>query len=392
MKNILTVMKKEFARFFGDKRMIMMTLLPAVLIYVVYSFMGTAVKNLITPDEQYVPTAYATNMPHPILELARSAGVSIVDIGMDEVENVKSSIAAKEKDVCVVFPPDFEAKALAYDVRVSTEPAPNVEVFFNSTETNSTDTYGRIIAILDEYQDSLAKSFDVNKDVPNADLATIEDVSAGFISMLMPMLMMIFLYSGSMGLALESITGEKERGTLATLLVTPLKRSELAIGKILSLATLSFMSGLVTALSTILSLPKLMSGADEIIDAGIYGGAEYVFLAAIILSTLLLLVTAISIVSAFAKTVKEASAAVMPLMFLVMLVSVTGMFGGATPADPGYYLLPIYSSVQSMSGVFSLNYSGLNIALSCLSNIVYACAGAFALTKMFNSEKVMFSR
>jgi sodium transport system permease protein len=145
-------------------------------------------------------------------------------------------------------------------------------------------------------------------------------------------------------------------------------------------------------MATILSLPKLMSGAEEVIDAGIYSTVDYVFLAAIILSTLLLFVTLISIISALAKTVKEATTAVMPLMFLVMLVSVTGMFGGKTQIGPVYYLIPIYSSVQSMSGVFSLNYSAANIVLSCLSNIVYAGAGAFTLTKMFNSEKVMFSR
>jgi sodium transport system permease protein len=249
-----------------------------------------------------------------------------------------------------------------------------------------------MISILNAYEDSLANKFDVNRGITNADLATAEDVSAGFISMLMPMLLKMFLFSGCMGLALESITGEKERGTLATLLVTPLKRSELAIGKILSLVTLSFLSGLITAMSTILSLPKLMSGAEEMIDAGIYSTSDYVLLAAIILSTLLLLVTAISIISAFAKTVKEATAAVMPLMFLVMLVSVTGMLGGKAQMGLIYYAIPIYSSVQSMSGVFSLNYLTANIVLSCLSNIVYACVGAFTLTKMFNSEKVMFSR
>ena len=99
----------------------------------------------------------------------------------------------------------------------------------------------------------------------------------------------------------------------------------------------------------------------------------------------------ISIVSALAKSVKEANTAVMPLMILVMLVGVTGMFG-STPSNRLFYLIPMYSSVQSMSGIFSLDYSGVNIALSCISNLVFAGIGVFALTKMFNSEKVMFSK
>jgi len=390
MKNILTVVKKEFARFFGDKRMLLMTLLPAILIYAIYSLMGTAMQSMFHPDEEYSSWIYAVNMPDPILQPVQSAGIRIVDIGAGEVDGAKEEILAKDADLCIIFPAGFEELVTAYDV-ISGLPAPNVEMYFNSMEPNSMDIFGRMRDILDTYEESISNKFDVNKGVERADLATAEDVSAGFISMLMPMLLMIFLFSGCMGLALESITGEKERGTLATLLVTPLKRSELAIGKILSLAALSFLSGLVMAASTILSLPKLMSGTD-IIDTGIYGAMDYVFLASIILTTLLLLVAVISIVSAFAKTVKEASAAVMPLMILVMLVGVTGMFGGGAQTEPIYYLIPIYGSVQSMSGIFSLDYSKTNIILSCLGNIAFACAGGFALTKMFNSEKIMFSR
>ena len=82
----------------------------------------------------------------------------------------------------------------------------------------------------------------------------------------------------------------------------------------------------------------------------------------------------------------------MPLMIIIMLVGVSGMIGGATPENPVYFLIPLYGSVLSMSGVFSLEYSTINILLACLSSVVFACLGVFALTKMFNSEKVMFSK
>lgn len=146
------------------------------------------------------------------------------------------------------------------------------------------------------------------------------------------------------------------------------------------------------AVATILSLPKLMNGAEDVIDAGIYGAVDYIFLALIILTTLLLMVALISIISAFAKTVKEASTAVMPLMIVVMLVGVSSMFGGGAQVAAIYHIIPLYNSVQSMSGIFSLDYSTLNITLTCVSNLLYACAGGFVLTKMFNSEKIMFSR
>jgi len=392
MRNILTVMKKEFARFFRDRRMVLMTLLPAVLIYLVYSFMGTAMSSMFAPDEDHVLQVYAINLPAPIATMANAGGIGIHQADASTVEDLKGRISRKEADLGIVFPPHFIDLIEAYDVQTSTGPAPNIEMYYNSTDPNSSDAYMRIYAILDAYEASLANKFDINREIPDADQATAEDVSATIISTLMPMFLILFLYSGCIGLAPESLAGEKERGTLATLLVTPLKRSELAIGKILSLAVLSFISGLVTALATILSLPRMMGDAEAMIDASIYSAVDYSFLAIVILSTILPLVAIISIISAFAKTVKEANTAVMPLMVIVMLVGVSAMFGGGAQTDPIYYFIPLYNSVQSMSGIFLREYSALNVLIACLSNIVYACIGGFVLTKMFNSEKVMFSR
>ena len=390
--NIITVMKKEFARFFGDKRMVAMMLMPGILIYVIYSFMGTAFASMYAPDEAYTPWAYAVNMPDTITQLTSSSGISVMHISEDEVDGVMEKLTLKEADLCVIFPQDFDRLVEAYDVKTSSGPAPNIEVYFNSVEPNSQNAYMTMIAVLDAYESSLANKFDINRGNMDADQAAKEDVSASIISSIMPMLLMIFLCSGCMGLAPDAIAGEKERGTIATLLVTPLKRSELASGKILSLAVLSFLTGLFTAGATILSLPKLMAGAEDMIDAGIYSPFDYLMLAFVILSSILLLVAVFSIISAFAKTVKEANTAVMPLMIVVMLVGVSGMFGGGAQTETALYFIPLYSSVQCMSGVFSLNYVTTNIAISCLSSLVYAVIGGFVLTKMFNSEMVMFSR
>ena len=82
----------------------------------------------------------------------------------------------------------------------------------------------------------------------------------------------------------------------------------------------------------------------------------------------------------------------MPLMIVIMLVGVSGMLGVGTLDNIGFYLIPIFGSVQSMSGIFALDYSMVNILIACLANLVYAGLGGFVLTKMFNSEKIMFSR
>lgn len=89
-----------------------------------------------------------------------------------------------------------------------------------------------LYALLDGYESSLSNKFDINSGSGSYDLATDADTAGTFLSSMMPMLLMIFLFSGCMSTAPESIAGEKERGTIATLLITPLRRRDLALGKI----------------------------------------------------------------------------------------------------------------------------------------------------------------
>ena len=116
--------------------------------------------------------------------------------------------------------------------------------------------------VFDDYESSLANKFDINaEEGVKYDVATEKDTSAQLFSMLLPMLLMSFLFSGCMAVAPESIVGEKERGTIATLLVTPMKRSELAVGKVLSLSVIGLLGGVSCFIGTMLALPNLMGGA-----------------------------------------------------------------------------------------------------------------------------------
>ena len=67
--NTFTIMKKELARFFGDKRMVFTTILmPGLMIYILYSFMGSSMMKQLMPDENYVAKAYVQNMPEELKE------------------------------------------------------------------------------------------------------------------------------------------------------------------------------------------------------------------------------------------------------------------------------------------------------------------------------------
>lgn len=389
--NIFTIMKKELSRFFGDKRMVLSTIvLPGLLIYVMYTFMGSAITNMYVPDDTKKPTVAVINLPDSV----RGDVSSQFDLQSSEgsEEELKDQISNQKLDLLAVFPDNFDEAVAAYET-VSGTAAPAVSLYYNSASTSSRSSYDQMIALLDGYESSLANKFDVNHDPQTSyDLASAKDSSAMIFSSMLPLLLMIFLFSGCMSVAPESIAGEKERGTIATLLITPVKRSQIAIGKISALAIIALLSGISSAAGTLLSLPKLMGGAMDNMDVNVYTVTDYILLGVIILSTVLFLIAIISVISAFAKTIKEAQTYVTPLMIVVMLIGITAMFGSGAKTDWVYYLIPLYNSVQCMIGIFSFKFQAVNVIAAVVSNLVYTGIAVFVLTRMFNSERVIFSR
>lgn len=386
---ILTIMKKELARFFGDRRTVAGVLLPGVLIYVLYSFMGTAMGSVFGVAE--AAGIQAVRLPQSIAAAADSAGMALTEGSEADLPAAKALVTEQELDLLAVFPEDFDQAVADYSV-ASGEPAPLVEVYYNSASTTSQSAYMAFTGLLDSYESQLANKFDVNAGEGGYDLATAEDSTGAFFAMMMPMLLMIFLYSGCSAVAPESIAGEKERGTIATMLVTPIRRSDIAVGKILALAVITVLSGASSALGTILALPKLMGGAAGEMDTAIYGIREYLLLAAVILSTVLLMVTLVALLSAFAKTVKEAQTYAVPLMILVMVLGITGMFSGGAAQNPAMYAIPLYNSVQCIVGIFSFSVLGSGVAVTAAVNGAATLMGVFILARMFNSERIIFGR
>lgn len=81
-----------------------------------------------------------------------------------------------------------------------------------------------------------------------------------------------------------------------------------------------------------------------------------------------------------------------PLMLVVMLVGMIPMMSGTKVDSLAYYLIPIYNSVISMSQVFAHEAQLLSIIITIAANACYTVLGVWLLTRMFNSEKVMFSK
>jgi sodium transport system permease protein len=396
---LFAIIQKELKRFFTDRRMVLTTLLlPGIMIFAIYSIMGNALGSMLSIDEDYVPVAYAVNLPSSIEALADSAGLPLESLPTDEIEITKNLIAEKSVDLLAIFPEGFD-EAVA---RIATEGTggqqpPQVELYYNSTRIESGMFYSMMTSMLDSYKSSIVPLFMVNATADTYDLVTEKDQAGFTFASMLPMLIIMLLFSGAMAVAVESVAGEKERGTMATMLVTPLARWELALGKILSLGFIALLNGLSSFIGVMLSLPRIMNAGGAIdaeggVTAAVYGLSDYAMLLGVTLTTVLMFVGFVAVISAIARSVKEAGTLVAPLTILIMVVGVLGIFSQGAPTELWPYLIPVYSSVQSMVGIFSFSATPLLVCVTIAINLLVSGVCVFVLTRMLNSERIMFAR
>ena len=380
MKAVLTIIKKEFMRFFGDRRLLLTTLLlPGIVLYAVYSALGAVFANVM--QDSSVPVAYVRNVPESLGE-AIDEMFDLRDTDLTD-EEIKSQLVEGDADIFIIFPENFDDLTVGSDV-------PDVSIYYNSAQTSSSLAYSSVVALLDAYEQSIANVFNINSGSDRYDLADSSDVSANILSMIVPMVLIMLLLSGCVAVVLESIAGEKERGTIATLLVTPIKRSYFAIGKILSLSVIAVLSGISSFLGLILSLPNLMGGMEVDFSLAAYGVLDYFGLFLVVMSTVLVLVSLLAIVSAYAKSVKEANGLIAPVMIIAVICSLVSMFVASPPI--GLYFVPVLNSALCISTLMAGTFGIVPFLITMGINIVCAALLAVLLGAMFNSEKIMFNR
>ncbi len=376
MRNIFTIIKKEFARFFKDKRMVITVLLPGLLIYILYSLMGSVFSGMGGVDEDYKPTACVINAPLPVSS-SLSLAFAVSNEAMTE-EDAKQKIKDGTLDVLVIFPEDFSLEI--------GETQQNVKVFYNLAKDNSSYGYQLMTAFLNAMNKT---AFTVNFGDEQYNLADDSSMAVKMMSMIVPMLMFALLASACIAVAPESIAGEKERGTMATMLITPVNRVEIALGKIISLSCFALISGISSFVGVILSLPKLMDGALNLTEIP-YGAGEYFMIFGLIVSIVLVIISAFSVLSALAKSVKEAGTLITPLMMVIILMGMASM----VVSSPSVWLnlIPLLGSGLAISSIMSLTASSLGVGLAVLSNIIAAALLVVLLAFMFKSEKIMFKK
>ena len=397
---VLTILKKELIRVFSDKRMVMTIIMPGIILYVVYSLIGTGMADKIKGEGAESWSVSVVNMPQHLQSLLQQPGAKLQEVAEADIAEKKQAVADEEEVLLMVFPEELdEILSDAAYLQNMNGVKPEIELFYNSANTQSYQAYSTFSSICEAYESQLVNMFDINSDMEESyDLATEEDGMMQMFSMLLPMLLIIFLFSGCMSVAAESIAGEKERGTLAKLLVTPINRWSLALGKIIGIGIVGLVGAVSSFLGVMLSLPKMMNSMSEAEDGtsvnmnmAIYGAKEYIYLFLIICTTVLVIVGAISIISGLARNVKEAGTMATPLMLLTTLLGVSTVAQDGAQATPAYYAIPFYNSVQGMAQIFSGEVRTECVLLTVVMNLVYTVVLAVVLARIFDSEKIIYN-
>lgn len=382
LKSIWNIFRKECYRFLSDPRMILVTIvLPALIMFGVYAIMGIGLSDMLQVQDGYAYRCYVENESDiyaPIFE-----GLQLETIAAESVEAAKEQVRQKNADLLVIFPENFDTQLFAPAADGS---VPNIQVFYNADSVPSQIAYENFLKATEQLEISIVNVLDVNRDVESANLAT----QSNMLLSVLPTLILMALLSSCTSIAGESIADEKERGTFATLLVTPISRTAIAVGKIASLGLFATVAGLTSFLSMLLGMQYMLP--EEAMDLfPTYGFQDYALLLLVILSTVLMTVSIIAVFSALAKTVKEAAASATIVTFLGMLVSSVNMFSSSF-AQLAWKCAPILGSTLCINDILIGNCTVSGIVLSCGCNLVITVVMLFTLAKLFSSEKVMFSK
>ncbi len=377
-------------------------ILPAVLMFAIYGLMGSLISNVESDVSAHVSQICIVNAPEGFESAMSSSGFESNTGYTDEsdtsgIDGIKDQILEGTFDLLVVFDKDYLAKVKAYSK--SGDPIPDITIFFNNTADYSQAAYRSFVSmVLEPYETGLLEAR-----IGNLESLTVSNVKSEliqkeakakgqFLSMMLPYLLVMLLFASAMSIVVDAIAGEKERGTMASMLLTPVKRQEIVAGKLLSLSIIASLSALVYAASLLLALPLMGSQVAGAAGGGVsFSPLQVIQLALMLIILIYLFVALISLVSILAKSTKEAQTYVSPMYILVILAGIMTMFTTQGDKATGFYAIPVYGNALAIKDLLVGELQTANYLASLGGILVLAIIITAGITKAFNSEKVMFN-
>ena len=406
---VKALFKKEISDIFRDKKtLFMMIVIPLVLYPLMIVGMTLLFSTIIANQEETVYKVAFCDVP------AKEEFQRVLDDEKDDltykVEIVESKHPEKELE---------EGKIHAY---VKYKPAKDGKEGFVTDEKGVVYLNGQLLVtyydadqtssaarkavedLINQYQDNLRKrnleTLKLGEDAllypvkyKTAGISSVEENIGSSLGQMIPMMIIISIMLGAIYPAIDVTAGEKERGTLETLLTLPVSNFEMITSKFLAVSVIACVSALLNMISMsgacIFMVKTLAEGESFHVDVASFLPAA--LLTVVVMLAFALFVTAVCLcVCVFAKSFKEANNYSTPIMLVFMFGSFVTMVP-KIELDAKTALIPIVNVSLLIKKLFSFKYDYTLIAIVLLMNIIYALLTVMILGRIYNSESVLFS-
>lgn len=407
--NVVTVYLKELRDSLRDRRtLISMIVVPTLMIPGIMLVAGVVSYKMVNKARQEVPAVMVlggNDSPVVRAALAANQKIRLVPAAADW----KQRITDKQLRAAVEVPAGFDAALDRGEATV-------LKIFDYESELRSGFAVGELHRFFNDYREKIITARLTGRGLPAAlvkpfevkteNVAPPEKVGGNVIGGIIPYIFILLCFTGAMYPAIDLTAGEKERGTMETILCSPVARADLVFGKFLMVLTaalgtvmFSLLSmGLTFMLGGLLFAKSAAGGAAVAVaksgaaPAGVLPTIDplgTLTVLAMVLPVAVLFSAVLMAVSLFAKSIKEAQSYVSPLIVVVILPAMMGMLPGVE-LNTRLALVPILNlalvSKELVSGVFHWNYLALIFGSTCF----YAAVALAFCVRMFNREDVLF--
>ncbi len=394
---ISVVYRKELTEWLRDRRTLISTVLVPLLAFPLLMVGITALATVMIGNaEKEIPKVMilgGEDSPQLLDRLHKLDKLAIVPYA----DNWKDQISNKEIRAAIEIPKGFQA-ALAEGT------APTVDIYYYEGEIKSSFGADHLQDAIKDYREDVVKERLTANNLPASvlspfeikrqNVAPLEKVGGASIGGFIGYAVILLCLTGAMYPAIDLTAGEKERGTIETILSSPISRIDLVLGKFLLVFSASLVSAIlsVTSMGTSFALlghSHLMtsSGGQSLnLSLGPLSVAAVFFMA---LPLAVLFSAVLMTIALFAKTYKEAQSYLTPLTFLVVIPAIASIMPGVE-LTPKLALIPVLNTSLVCKEIISGTYHWNSILLIFASTCVYAAAAIFLAVKMFQREDVLF--
>lgn len=398
LHNIGVVYRKELREALRDRRTLISSLLvPLVLFPILTGGLVALMSTLIGKAKEEVPAIMVLggeNAPAILAELQSSNKIKIVPLKPDW----KNEIVDKDIRAAIEIPADFQDD-------VAHQKPVTLLIHDYEGDLKSSIAADNIQKSLEKYREGMVHDNLSARNIPDAALkpfdikennvAPPEKVGAAAFGGVIGYMVILLCLVGSMYPAMDLTAGEKERGTMETILSSPIARVDLVFGKFFLVLTAALVTAALSVTSMGLSFTFLerahafdQAGSDAAQLQLHIGLPAVLSIFIMVLPVAVLFAAGLMTVSLFAKSYKEAQSYISPLMFIVIIPAVAAML----PVDltAKLALVPILNASLLCKELVAGTYHWNFIVIIFVSTCVYAAAALFLAVKMFQREDVLF--